>query len=231
MISDIFSTFDPSCSKSFIPSTTLFLFINVILILNILISLHPHPNRASRSQINFLNIIISQLIRTSSKSLKGFSIIISSLFLIIIIINLIGMIPYTFSLSSHLIFTLSLGLPIWLRLILSRWQHAPKKSIAHFLPDGAPDWLNPFLVLIESTRIIVRPITLSFRLAANITAGHIVLSLIGTYGRARIFNISLATIFLILTRTGYILFEFAICMIQGYIFVLLLSLYRDDHAH
>lgn len=231
MISDIFSTFDPSCSKSFIPSTTLFLFINVILILNILISLHPHPNRASRSQINFLNIIISQLIRTSSKSLKGFSIIISSLFLIIIIINLIGIIPYTFSLSSHLIFTLSLGLPIWLRLILSRWQHAPKKSIAHLLPDGAPDWLNPFLILIEITRILVRPITLSFRLAANMTAGHIVLSLVGVYRRTRIFYTSLTTIFLIIINMGYILFEFGICLIQRYIFTLLISLYRDDHAH
>lgn len=231
MIPDIFSTFDPACSKSFIPTTTIFLLINIIVILGVILSFHLHPNRTSRSQSDLLDVIISQLIRTTSKSLKGFSTITSSLFLIIILINFRGILPYTFSLSSHLIFTLTLGLPIWLRLILSRWQHAPKKSIAHFLPDGAPDWLNPFLVLIESTRIIVRPITLSFRLAANITAGHIVLSLIGTYGRARIFNISLATIFLILTRTGYILFEFAICMIQGYIFVLLLSLYRDDHAH
>lgn len=231
MISDIFSTFDPSCSKSFIPTTSLFLIINVVLILSILVTLHLHPNRASRSQSDILDTIISQLIRTSSKSLKGFSVITSSLFSIIILINLIGILPYTFSLSSHLIFTLSLGLPIWIRLIMSRCQYALKKSIAHFLPDGAPDWLNPFLVLIETTRIIVRPISLSFRLAANITAGHIVLSLVGTYGRARIFNISFTTILLILTRTGYILFEFAICLIQAYIFCLLLSLYRDDHAH
>lgn len=230
MIFDIFSSFDPSCSKSFIPTTSIFLLLNIIAIINILIILYLHPNRTSRSQSDLLNTIISQLIRTSSKSLKGFSAITSSLFILIVLINLMGILPYTFSLSSHLIFTLSLGIPIWLRLILSRWQQSPKKSLAHFLPDGAPDWLNPFLVLIETTRIIVRPITLSFRLAANITAGHIVLSIIRTYARTRIFYISITTIFLVLSSIGYIIFEFAICLIQGYIFCLLLTLYSDDHA-
>jgi F-type H+-transporting ATPase subunit a len=120
---------------------------------------------------------------------------------------------------------------MWLRLIISRFKFKPKASTAHFLPDGAPDWLNPFLVLIESTRVLVRPLTLSFRLAANITAGHIVLSLLGVYLAAAIFTSITTMIPLLLISSFYIIFEVAICAIQAYIFCLLVSLYRDDHAH
>lgn len=104
-------------------------------------------------------------------------------------------------------------------------------TIAHLLPEGAPTWLNPFLVLIESSSIVVRPITLSFRLAANIRAGHIVIRLIGIYASAAWFNRIVTIIILLLTTIGYILFEVAICIIQAYIFYLLLTLYSNDHAH
>lgn len=79
--------------------------------------------------------------------------------------------------------------------------------------------------------MLVRPITLSFRLAANIRAGHIVLGLIRIYASAAIIsNIAAATI-LSITALGYILFEIAICLIQAYIFCLLLSLYANEHSH
>ena len=157
--------------------------------------------------------------------------IVTTLFVAIIIINLMGIIPYSLSSSRHLIITLSIGLPIWLSIILSSFSYSPKKSIAHFLPAGAPEWLNPFLVIIETTRIIVRPITLSFRLAANMTAGHIVLTLIRLYCVGAIFSSTSSFLFLLTLSRGYIAFELAICLIQAYIFCLLLSLYSDDHAH
>jgi len=122
-------------------------------------------------------------------------------------------------------------MPLWLAIILSTFAKSIQKSIAHLLPDGAPDWLNPFLVLIETTRVTVRPITLSFRLAANMRAGHIVLRLIGIYCATAWFTSIIGLISLVLTTVGYILFEVAICLIQAYIFCLLLSLYSDDHAH
>lgn len=106
-----------------------------------------------------------------------------------------------------------------------------KASIAHLLPDGAPDWLNPFLVLIETSRVIVRPLTLSFRLAANIRAGHIVLGLIRIYSAAALLTSYGAFLSLLATTIFYIIFEIAICLIQAYIFCLLLSLYANDHAH
>jgi ATP synthase subunit 6 len=230
MIPDIFSSFDPSIFKSLIPTISLILIINLIIILIFKSSIYPIFLRLSSIRRGPKEVISAQLYRTQSNLLKGISLVIATLFLLIIFINLIGVSPYSFSLSSHLIITLSFGLPLWLGLILSSFSHAPKASTAHFLPDGTPDWLNPFLVLIERTRVLVRPLTLSFRLAANITAGHIVLGLIGIYCSSALLSSIKGTLILTLIRRGYILFEFAICLIQAYIFCLLLTLYRDDHA-
>lgn len=230
MISDIFSSFDPAIFNSSLPSP-LFIILNILLIISLQIPFWSPNYRLNILSTTFTYTIISQLNRTFSFHLKGLNELICPLFTTIILINLIGLIPYSFRTSSHLLFTLSLGLPLWIRIILSRLTKYPKIFIAHFLPDGAPDWLNPFLVLIETTRITVRPLTLSFRLAANMRAGHIVLRLLGIYASASLFRSIYTPILLISTSLGYILFEVAICIIQAYIFCLLLSLYSDDHAH
>lgn len=231
MIPDIFSSFDPHIYNTLFPTNSIFLIINITLVLLIQTGYWIINTRQSTFIIPLKSTIFTQLRRTFRNQLKGRSSIISSTFIILIMINLIGIIPYTFRTSRHLIFTLSLGLPIWLRFIISSRFYRPKKTIAHLLPDGAPDWLNPFLVIIETTRIVVRPLTLSFRLAANIRAGHIVLRLVGIYCASAWFTRIFGTSILILTTLGYVLFEFAICLIQAYIFCLLLSLYSDDHAH
>lgn len=231
MIPDIFSSFDPYIYNTLFPSNSLFIIMNTALVLLIQTGYWIINSRQSTLVVPLKSTIFTQLRRTFSHQLKGSSSIISATFIILILVNLMGIVPYTFRTSRHLIFTLALGFPIWLRFILSRAAYRPKKTIAHLLPDGAPDWLNPFLVIIETTRIVVRPLTLSFRLAANISAGHIVLSLVGIYCAAAWFTRTVGTSLLILTTLGYILFEFAICLIQAYIFCLLLSLYSDDHAH
>lgn len=200
-------------------------------IVYVLTSISGLRNRKLAISTPILEVIFSQLQRTTATNLKGVRAVVVSLFACIITVNLLGLVPYRFSTSSHLIFTLSFGLPLWLILIMSSMAWNIKATAAHLLPDGAPEWLNPFLVLIESTRIIVRPITLSFRLAANISAGHIVLRLVGIYAAAAITSSLISRRLFILLTAGYILFEVAICLIQAYIFCLLLSLYRDDHAH
>lgn len=231
MIFDIFSSFDPHTFNSINPSINLFIIINILIIIITQLTYWILPTRITSIMTPFLLIINIQLIRTYISQLKGLNQTVSTLFFSIIIINLTGLIPYFFRSSSHLIFTLIFGLPLWLSIIISRVVKSIKKSIAHLLPDGAPDWLNPFLVLIETSRIVARPVTLSFRLAANMSAGHIVLSLIGIYCAAAWFTSLSGLIILITTILGYILFEVAICLIQAYIFCLLLSLYSDDHAH
>lgn len=231
MIRDIFSIFDPARFSFLTPTSTILIFINMLLVVSVQLNIWKGPLRKTSLLTPATQFIITQLFRTTSLQLKGLSSIIINLFILIILINLIGMAPYCPSSSRHLIITLSIGLPIWISILISSFIYSPKKSTAHFLPDGAPEWLNPFLVIIETTRVLVRPITLSFRLAANITAGHIVLTLIRIYTARALFTSSYSFIILLISRSAYIAFELAICLIQAYIFCLLLSLYSDDHAY
>nr|QGZ10043.1 ATP synthase F0 subunit 6 [Eisenia spelaea] len=231
MMPDIFSSFDSYMYNTLFPSNSLFLITNIMIILALQSSFWVMESRASTLKSPIKGTMFTQLSRTTSINLKGLSSILSTIFLLLVMVNLMGLIPYTFSTSSHLIFTLTLGFPIWFGLILSSFVWNPKKSAAHFLPDGAPDWLNPFLVLIETTSVFVRPLTLSFRLAANMSAGHIVLTLVGVYCASSWFSNLTSASILTLTALGYILFEVAICLIQAYIFCLLLTLYSDDHTH
>lgn len=230
MITDIFSAFDPATNSIFNLFSPLFWLLNFIILLIIHPSFWIRPSRLFWLSSIPTNIIYEQVTRTSAKHLKGIASILTPLFLLIILSNLLGVIPYVFRTTSHLLFSLTLGLPIWLRLIISGATYSPSYAAASLLPGGAPSWLNPFLVLIETTRILVRPITLSFRLAANIRAGHIVLGLIRIYLISALYNTAISTtIILFIIQVGYTIFEFAICLIQAYIFCLLLSLYRDDH--
>lgn len=231
MISDIFSSFDPSSYNILIPSITIIFIVNIIYIF--IIDRTIWANEANRSMLSLtiLKAIVPEVERTYIFNINPLNHTMHQIFFLVVVLNLIGLFPYTFRVTRHLLFTLRIGLPIWILLIISRAIKSIKATIAHLLPEGAPDWLNPFLVLIESSRIIVRPITLSFRLAANIRAGHIVLALIGIYAAASWFNRLTVFIILLTLIIGYLLFEVAICLIQGYIFFLLLTLYANDHAH
>lgn len=230
MILDIFSSFDPGINiiNSYI-SPILFWTITISSISLFFLSIWATPASLQIILNNTIKIINEQGTRTQGIHIKGFNRYIVALFIIIININLIGLLPAVFRYSSHLLFTLRFGLPLWLALIISAIIYNTTSWAARLLPGGAPHWLNPFLVLIETIRISVRPLTLSFRLAANIRAGHIVLTLIGTYCAASIFSRIVGFMVLILIQVGYIIFEIGICLIQRYIFCLLLSLYRDDH--
>lgn len=231
MIVDIFSSFDPATTSLFNFSPLMFWSINFLTLIFI------HPNFwASTGQVLWLfsiptGVITEQSARTSSSNLKGLATLLVSLYLLITLVNFIGVIPYVFSASSHLIFTFSFGIPLWLSLIISSALFSPSTTLAALLPGGAPAWLNPFLILIETVSTIVRPITLSVRLAANISAGHIVLTLMGVYLIYALLSGNVASfLFLFFIQAGYTIFELGICIIQAYIFCLLLSLYTDDHA-
>uniref|UniRef100_A0AAU6QG69 ATP synthase subunit a n=1 Tax=Prionospio sp. 3 MH-2023 TaxID=3059271 RepID=A0AAU6QG69_9ANNE len=222
---DIFSSFDPATSSIFNLSPTLFWMMNITTILLIAPLFWVSPNSVFWALSMPTNIMAQQADRTNTTNIKGLTSLLVPLFIFIIAINFMGVAPYVFSTSSHLIFTFALGLPLWLSLILSSSLFSPTSTLAALLPGGAPAWLNPFLVLIETVSTLVRPITLSVRLAANMSAGHIVLTLIGVYFTFALLSSNITTsISLFLVQMGYTIFEMGICMIQGYIFCLLLSL-------
>nr|ABW76495.1 ATP synthase F0 subunit 6 [Eclysippe vanelli] len=230
MMLDIFSSFDPGF-YSFIGNYSMFFFglCQLLGYFYLYVSFWVVPSRLMILIYSTTGFMLSQSQRTTGSQIKGFNSFLACLFLFIIVVNFSGLIPYMFSVSSHLVYSLSFGFTIWASLIISGVAAFTSSFMAHLLPGGAPGWLNPFLVLVETVSILVRPITLSFRLAANMSAGHIVLTLMGVYASSAVFSSIKVFLLLVFIQMFYIVFEVGICLIQGYIFCLLASLYSDDH--
>nr|QTT61333.1 ATP synthase F0 subunit 6 [Tritia neritea] len=231
MLVDIFSSFDDN-NQVFMSLYMLMWIFSLITIVLFSSSYWVMSPRWLSVVSVFKDTASSQIFRSFGINMGGFVNIITGLFLFLILMNMSGLVPYVFSPTSHLAVSLSLGLPLWLTLIVSAVFYNPSSVVAGLLPMGAPAPLNPFLVIIETVSIMVRPITLSVRLTANMSAGHIVLTLIGNYLTASFFMSSIFSMLLLLSiQILYTVFEFGISLIQAYIFCLLVTLYSDEHPH
>lgn len=161
-----------------------------------------------------------------NKQILPFGLFVTMLIFFLVNVNLLGLTPFVYSISSSLWFASSLALIIWGLLIFSEGTYSWKKTLAHFVPSGSPAILIPFLILIEIVSVFIRPLTLTVRLIANIRAGHIVLALIANC----LTSLNFPTLFIVFTvSVFYNMFEVFVCFIQAYIFTLLLKLYRVEH--
>jgi len=146
-------------------------------------------------------------------------------FFFIFFCNLIGLAPYIFTRSSHISFTLTLALPIWLGRILFSMKNQYNRLFAHLVPTGTPGALIPVIVIIETVSNVIRPGTLSIRLAANIVAGHLLLTLLGSQGP----NAQGIVLLVLIGRLILLLcLELAVACIQAYVFTILRSLYLNE---
>ena len=144
------------------------------------------------------------------------------IFLFIVLNNFLGLFPYIFTASRHLTFSVSLALTIWLGFILFSTVKNIRRFLTHLVPMGTPYVLIPFIVIIELIRNVIRPITLSVRLAANIVAGHLLIVLLSAPVRL----VSWPLFVVILGRLSLLLLlELAVSFIQSYVFRTLISLY------
>lgn len=215
MINSLFSSFDPITS---------IWQINWISIIRPIIII-PKIFWIKKSRITKIIKILENLIIKEIKNItihKEILILSKSIFLIIIIINILGLIPYNFTPTSHISTTIIIALPIWAILIIYGWKNFTNKIFIHLLPTGTPSIIIPIIIIIETTGNIIRPISLSVRLIANITAGHLLITLIGDIN-------NLNTIILILPiQIILIIFESAISIIQAYVFCTLITLYSRE---
>lgn len=222
MITNLFSTFDPTTNFN-LSLNWLRTFLGLLII--------PLTYWLIPSRINFIWIkIITTLhnefkILLNNNKIKGTTLIFISLFRIIIFNNFLGLFPYIFTRSRHLIFTLRLSLPLWLRFIIYGWINNTIHIFSHLVPQGTPPVLIPFIVCIETIRNIIRPGTLAVRLAANIIAGHLLLTLLGNTGP----SISLLIVnILIIAQLLLLTLECAVSIIQSYVFAVLRVLYSRE---
>ncbi len=148
-----------------------------------------------------------------------------SVFLGIIINNRYGLFPYIFTRTSHIVFALRTALPLWVGHVRYSWYVQSQHALAHLVPQGTPVALMSFIVLIELVRNLIRPFTLSVRLIANLTAGHLLLCLLSS----RIPGAALGGCVAVLAGLVLlVILEVAVSLIQAYVFTLLRSLYLEE---
>lgn len=187
-------------------------------------------NRLIAIQRWLINLTTKQIIAIHSKKGQTWALILISLIIFIGSTNLVGLLPYSFTPTTQLSINLGIAIPLWAGTVILGFRHKTKASLAHFLPQGTPLPLIPILVIIETISLFIQPIALAVRLTANITAGHLLIHLIGSATLALIdINITVAFITFIILVLLTVL-EFAVALIQAYVFTLLVSLYLHDNA-
>jgi len=221
MITSLFSVFDPTSSSIF-PN-----WIRTILI----ILFFPNKFWLINSRLREIFYLISNSLHKEFKLLiirifpSGGSSILCSLFFLVLFNNFLGLFPYVFTRTRHIILTLSMAIPLWLSFIIFGVINNTIHILAHLVPQGTPGSLISFIVCIESVRNLIRPLTLSIRLAANIIAGHLLLTLLGSQGPNASPIILLCLIF---AQILLLVLESAVAIIQSYVFTILRVLYSSE---
>lgn len=153
------------------------------------------------------------------------------LFMFLLFCNLIGMIPYSFTVTSHIIVTFGLSLSIFIALTIIGFMHHGIHFFSFFLPPGAPLALAPFLVVIELISYLSRAVSLAVRLFANMMSGHTLVKILAGFGWTMLsmggafYVLSLFPVGVVFLITGL---EIGIAMIQAYVFTILVCIYLKD---
>nr|YP_005088778.1 ATP synthase F0 subunit 6 [Cervus albirostris]YP_009317455.1 ATP synthase F0 subunit 6 [Rusa unicolor]YP_778674.1 ATP synthase F0 subunit 6 [Rusa unicolor swinhoei]ASM81618.1 ATP synthase F0 subunit 6 [Rusa unicolor hainana]QZZ24876.1 ATP synthase F0 subunit 6 [Rusa unicolor cambojensis]ABI64273.1 ATP synthase F0 subunit 6 [Rusa unicolor swinhoei]ABK54080.1 ATP synthase F0 subunit 6 [Rusa unicolor swinhoei]ADF57173.1 ATP synthase subunit 6 [Cervus albirostris] len=187
-------------------------------------------NRLISLQQWMLQLVSKQMMGIHNAKGQTWTLMLMSLILFIGSTNLLGLLPHSFTPTTQLSMNLGMAIPLWAGAVVTGFRNKTKASLAHFLPQGTPTPLIPMLVIIETISLFIQPIALAVRLTANITAGHLLIHLIGG---AALALMSISTTMALITFIILVLLtilEFAVAMIQAYVFTLLVSLYLHDNT-
>nr|YP_011002193.1 ATP synthase F0 subunit 6 [Dicranoptycha shandongensis]WPO00998.1 ATP synthase F0 subunit 6 [Dicranoptycha shandongensis] len=223
MMTNLFSVFDPSTTIFNFSLNWLSTFIGLLMIPSLYWLM---PSR--------YNIIWNNILLTLHKEFKtllgpsghvGSTLIFISMFTMLLFNNFMGLFPYIFTSTSHLTFTLALALPLWVCFMIYGWINHTQHMLAHLVPQGTPPVLMPFMVCIETISNVIRPMTLAVRLAANMIAGHLLLTLLGNTGPSMSY---IMVVILIFGQILLLVLESAVAIIQAYVFTVLSTLYSSE---
>nr|QUJ18463.1 ATP synthase protein 6 [Pomacentrus aquilus] len=187
-------------------------------------------NRVLTLQNWFVNGFTQQIFQPINLGGHKWAALLTSLMIFLITLNMMGLLPYTFTPTTQLSMNMGLAVPLWLATVIIGMRNQPTHALAHLLPEGTPTPLIPILIMIETISLFIRPLALGVRLTANLTAGHLVIQLIAP---AALVLLPLMPTVAILTATFLLMLtvlEVAVAMIQAYVFVLLLSLYLQENV-
>nr|UPI55290.1 ATPase subunit 6 [Mezira sp.] len=220
MMTNLFSSFDPATSLNWSMNWS-------SMMLFILMLPAPYwllPNQSQSLMLKTISLLNSEFNTLINKK-SPISLMLMSLFTFILLNNVLGLLPYVYTSSSQLVFTLTLALPIWFSFMLFGWLNNCNHMFAHLIPTGTPPILMPFMVCIETSSNLIRPGSLAVRLTANMIAGHLLMTLLGNNAT----NSSELILMIIMTIQFMLLwFELAVSLIQAYVFTVLSTLYSSE---
>nr|UDN38849.1 ATP synthase F0 subunit 6 [Schistura fasciolata] len=197
--------------------------------------LYPAPtsrwinNRLITIQGWFISRFTSQLMLPLNVGGHKWALLLTSLMVFLITINMLGLLPYTFTPTTQLSLNMGFAVPLWLATVIIGMRNQPTVALGHLLPEGTPIPLIPVLIIIETISLFIRPLALGVRLTANLTAGHLLIQLIAT--AVFVLLPMMPTVAILTAAVLFLLtlLEVAVAMIQAYVFVLLLSLYLQEN--
>ncbi|QWG24029.1 F0F1 ATP synthase subunit A [Bradyrhizobium sediminis] len=215
-------------------SAYMFLSVAVISLLMIGAGRQLVPGRfQSVAEISYEFVASTIRSTAGSEGMKFFPLVFS-LFMFIAVSNLIGIIPYTFTVSSHLIVTVALALLVFFIVLFYGLYKNGLKFFKLFVPSGVPIYILPLVVFIEVISFFLKPVSHSVRLFANMLAGHIALkvfaSFVGMLGAMGILGWVGAVLPLGLTIALTAL-ELLVAFLQAYVFTILTCIYLNDAIH
>jgi F-type H+-transporting ATPase subunit a len=150
-----------------------------------------------------------------------------SLFMFVLFGNLLGMVPYTFTFTSHIAVTFAMALFIFIAVTVIAVARHGLHFFTFFAPKGVPWIMLLLLVPIEIISYLIRPMTLSIRLFANMMAGHTMLFIFASFVTA----LGVFGILPLIFNMGFILLEFLVAVLQAYVFTILTCIYLHDAIH
>jgi F-type H+-transporting ATPase subunit a len=169
---------------------------------------------------------------TGREGMKFFPLVFS-LFMFVLVANMLGMIPGSYTVTSQLVVTAALALLVMAVVVIAGFVNHGAHFFGLFVPSGVPGWLLPFMVVIEVISFLLRPISLSLRLFGNMLAGHIALKVFGAFvamllGAGVWGVISPLPMLLAIALTAL---EFLVAFLQAYVFTILTCVYLNDALH
>lgn len=189
------------------------------------------PGRMQMASEMLYEFIASMIRENVGPKGRKFFPLIFTLFVVVMLGNSLGLIPFSFTYTSHIIVTVALALMIFGIVLLVGFVKHGFHFFSLFLPPNTPLWLAPFIFVLELVSFFVRPVTLSVRLFANMMAGHIMLKVFAafsvtfiTFGAAGWLAAALPTLF----NSVLIAFELLIAYLQAYVFTILSCIYLKD---
>nr|QPN49688.1 ATP synthase F0 subunit 6 [Lycorma delicatula] len=215
MMTSLFSTFDPM--TKLLQSNWIIMMMTTMIL--------PKWYWTKKSRMNMIMKMMEKKLMNEFKLMthqKEILIMVMSIFMFIMISNMMGLIPYVFTSTSHLVVSMSIALPMWIMITIYSWKNFTNEMFKHMLPKGTPSAISPMMIMIETTGNLIRPISLAVRLTANMIAGHLLMTLLGNTSSIKML------VFIMPIQMTLTAFETAISMIQAYVFATLVTLYSSE---